>query len=54
MPLTKVIQIPNFFCSNQLVGDSTLDPLYFNVMLFGVDTHHCVEDKGCRENTAAT
>lgn len=41
------------FVLNQLVGTSALDPLYFNVVLFGNNARHCVEDKDFKEITAA-
>lgn len=33
-----------FLFKKWLVGSSTLDPLYFNVVLFDIDTHLCMED----------
>lgn len=42
-----------FICFNQLVGGSTLDPLYFNVVLFDINTYRCVEDKDYKDNIAA-
>lgn len=33
-----------FFFLKWLVGSSTLDSLYFNVVLFDIDTRLCMED----------
>lgn len=36
------------------MGDSTLDSLYFDAVLFGINTYRWMENKDCKENMTMT